>query len=366
MRASISGAHGRRRLRLPWIRAASCLIAAPLAACDYPTELPQLESRWVLPGTDTRFGVDDLLPADVELTPSGDAFLVHFDPVAFDETLGGLCPPCIALNGLTVPKPLILDSFGATIAFPAEVTSIELLSGDARIELQNGLGFDPIRPAAGVFGEITVTLTDDADGEVLATVTIDGAATAFPSGTTLNRTASLGAATIEGSVLARVFVDSPPGDPVTIDISNQVAATVVLDNVVVTSVTILVDGTVVSLDPVALDVADIDESIEDNIVDGALVLEVANPFGVGADVQVTIAGSGFAPIQKAATVGPEPESTIIIPMTAEEFQTFLGEESVTLTGTATVDQAAPPIAVLPGQELVIIANLDITLLLSDD
>lgn len=354
------------RLRRPWTRAPFCLIAAPLAACEFPTEPPALETRWIVPAEETRFGVAQLLPADVELTPAGDAFLVHFDPVAFDETLGGLCPPCIVADGLTVPKPLILDSFGATISFPPEVTSIELLGGDAEVELQNGLGFDPIRPAAGVFGDITVTITDDADGEVLGTVMIDGATTAFPSGTTLTRTMALGSASIEGSLAAAVLVDSPPGDPVTIDVSNQMAATVVLDNVVVASVTIGVDGNVVSLDPVDLDVADVDESLENRIVAGALILDVTNPFGVAAGVQILIDGPSFASIQKSAAVGPQPTSRVVIDMLPSELQAFLGEEGVTITGSAVVDLAAPPITVLPGQELVITANLDVTLYLDAD
>lgn len=351
----------RAGLRRPWSRAALCLIAAPLAGCEFPTELPGLETRWVVPVEETRFGVADLLPADVTLTPAGDAFLVDFDPVAFDETLGGLCPPCIIADGLTVPKPLILDSFGAALVFPPEVTSIDLLDGEARVEIQNGLGFDPIRPAAGVFGDLTVTVMDDADGEMLGTVTIDGAATAFPSGTTLTRTMTLGAGSIEGSLVATVLVNSPPGDPVTIDVSNQVAAIVTLANVRVASVTIEVDGELVSLDPVDLDVADVDEAVEDQIVGGSVILDVVNPFGVGAGVQIVIDGPGFPAIQKSVPVLPDAASTVVIDLTAQEFQAFLGEENVTLTGSAVVDLATPPITVLPGQELVITASLDVTL-----
>ena len=353
-----SGASAYARLRRPSI-AALCLTAASLGGCDFPTGLPELESRWVVPAEETRFGVAELLPNAVSVTTAGNSFIVDFSPVTFSRTLGALCAACV--DGVTAPKPPFLGSLAADVAFPAAVTSVSLVGGDVEVEIENQLGFDPIRPSASAFGDITVVVTDDADGDVLGTLLIDGTTTAFPTGTTLTRSMALAAASVEGTMVATVEVYSPLGDPVTIDVSNLLRATVTPTNVVVASVTIEVSGNIVSLEPVALDVSDIDQDLSDRIVAGGFILDVVNPFGVPADFQLTVDGPSVTAIQKAAQIGPEATSTIVIPLTVEELRRFLGEEDVVLTGSAVIDMAAPPITVTPGEELVLTGKFDITL-----
>jgi len=353
-------AHG-RTCRRSAILAGPLAALAALAACDVPTELPAFDTRWVVPAEETRFGVDELLPTAVQLTTTEDAFVVDFSPVNFTETLGGLCPACIPFNGLNVPKPLFFGSLASGISFPADVSSIALLSGDVGIDLQNGTSFDILQPAAGAFGEIVITVTDDADGDVLGTLTIDGTVTPFPAGTTLQRTMALAPTTVEGSIVATVEVDSPLGDPVTIDVSDLLSATATPTNIVVTAVTVAVAGLSVNLDPVDLDVGDVDADLVDRVQSGGFILDVVNPFGIGANFQLTIDGPTISPIQKAASVGTAPTSSVAILFTRGELQSFLGQDFVTLTGGAVVDPGAAPITVTPGQELVLDGKLDLTL-----
>jgi hypothetical protein len=365
MRARRSSPSARGPRRTSFGRAAGWTATLALLGCDIPTEPPLLDTRWILPAEETRFGVAELLPGQVTITPDGSAFLVDFDPVLFSESLGSLCPLCVAANGLTVPKPPFLDGFASSVDFPAEVSSISLVSGDILIEIENGLNFDPLRPAPGQFGDLSITVTDGADGDVLGTLLVDGTATAMPPGTTLLRTMVLASATVQGSIVASVLIDSPTGDPVTIDTSDLVRVTVTPTNIVVADVTIDVAGRVVSLDPVELDV-DLDDQelmddLEERLLAGGFVLDVENPFAVGASFQLTVAGPGISTIQKSANVTGAPTSRVAIAFTLAELRSFLGEGGVTLSGGAVIDPAANPITVRPGQELVLTGKLDLTL-----
>ncbi|HUP52217.1 MAG TPA: hypothetical protein VM198_07065 [Longimicrobiales bacterium] len=337
------------------------IVLTPLAGCDIPTELPILDTRWVVPAEETRFGVAELLPGSVTLTPDEGAFIVDFDPVTFAETLGALCPLCAASDGLTVQKPPFLGEFESSVDFPSEVSSISILSGDIVLEIDNGLNFDPLRPAPGVTGTLVITVTDDADGDVLGMLEIDGTTTALPAGGTLTRTIELATATVEGSIVATAEIDSPLGDPVTIDSSLPVTVTVTPTNILVASVTIVVAGRSVDFDPVSLDVEEVDQNLIDRILAGGFIVDVVNPFGVAADFQLTIDGPTIAPIQKSASVGTAGTSTIEISFTTGELRAFLGQPGVTLSGGAVVDAEASQITVLPGQELVLTGKLDLTL-----
>ena len=351
-------APGRPRPRLAGL--ATSLAAFSLTGCDVPTELPALETRWVIPSEDTRFGVAQLLPNAVSVTTTGNAFVVDFSPVTFSETLGSLCAACIALDGQTVPKPPFLGSLTSEVPLPSRVVAISVVSGDVVIDLDNELNFDPLRPAAGAFGEITVMVSDDADGDVLGTLTIDGAATPLPPGGTLTRTLTLAAATVEGSLAVTVMLDSPLGDAVTLDISDRVSATVTPTAIVVSSATIDAAATEVSFDPQTID-TDLDPDMTDRIQAGSFVLDVTNPFGVTADFDLSIDGPSIDPIVKSETIGTAPTSTIVIPFTVAEIRSFLDQESVTLTGGAVVDPSAAPFPVMPGEELVLSGKLDLIL-----
>jgi hypothetical protein len=136
-------------------------------------------------------------------------------------------------------------------------------------------------------------------------------------------------------------------------------------NIVVADVTIDVAGRVVSLDPVELDV-DLDDQelmddLEERLLAGGFVLDVENPFAVGASFQLTVAGPGISTIQKSANVTGAPTSRVAIAFTLAELRSFLGEGGVTLSVGAVIDPAANPITVRPGQELVLTGKLDLTL-----
>jgi hypothetical protein len=341
------------------------LALATLTACNIPTDVPILDSRWVVPAEETKFGVSELLPGDVTLTPDSSAFLVNFYPVSFSATLGSLCTLCVATNGLNVPKPPFTGNIVSAIDFPPEVSAVTIIDGQVDLSIHNGLNFDPLRPSASARGSIVVTLTDDADGDTLGTLTIDGNTTAMAPGATLLRTVILNPGTINGSLAATATVDSPLGDNVTINTSLGVSVTATPANVRVASVKVDVANRSVSVGPDSLDVADVDQNLTNKLQAGAFVLDVTNPFGVGAAFQLTITGTGVPTLHKSANVGPQPTSTVRVDFTVSELQSFLGHGGVTLSGTGVVDPAAGPITVTPGQELVLKANFDFTIRLGE-
>lgn len=332
---------------------------AVLAACDIPTELPRFESRWVVPAEVTRFGVDDLLPGDVSLAPDSSAFLVSFEPDTIVRTLADLCSACIAADGFTVPKPPFLAAVDVTIELPPEVFAISVTDGQVLVEIENNFGFDPIRPGAGAFGSMTLQVTDDADGDVISELVIDGTDTSFPSGTTLTRTLMADPTELNGSLVATVTIDSPLGDPVMVDASAELSIAVTPSAIEVSSASIDVAGESVTFDPVDLGVEDIDQELEDRVVAGAFILDVVNPFGVVADFDLTVDGPGFASIQRSATITAQPTSSLRIEFSGDELRSFLGEVAV-LSGGAVIDPGAGVITVLPGQELVLEASFDLT------
>ena len=148
------------------MRASVLLSLAVLSGCDVPTSVPLIDVRWVFPIEETSISVAELLPSNVAI--AGGDFVLSVDPVPLPQTLGGLCGPCAAVDGFTVPKPAFNFVYQSGGTLPADVVSAALVSGSVSLALQNGLGFDPIRPATGVTGTMTITIHDvDASGPAL-------------------------------------------------------------------------------------------------------------------------------------------------------------------------------------------------------
>jgi len=334
------------------------LACAGLAACDIPTDAPEWEQRWIVPADETTVEVEEILPAGVEVTPDNTAFTVQVEPVSFQESLGGLCQPCQILNGLTVPKPPFQGSFQERAPLPSDVVRADVRDAQVRVEAWNGLGFDPIRPAAGSTGTITLSLYDGAPGgRLLDRVVVDGATRAFPPGTLLTETLQF-SGPVEAAVLVVLEVSSPLGDPVTINLDQSLSVEATLLAMEVTSAVADLSGETFEMDETEMDTEDVDESIVDRIQSGALEFQAQNPWAVGASVNVIISGP-FAPITKNFTIPEGLVSEGRIEFTRQELQTFLGQSNVTLTGSGTVNPDAGEATLTPGQALILNTNLDL-------
>ncbi|MFQ5536088.1 MAG: hypothetical protein ACE5GJ_01430 [Gemmatimonadota bacterium] len=328
-----------------------------LGACDLPTEAPMLEQRWVVSVDDATIGVDELLPTGV--SASGNAFSVSVDPVTTSEVLGTLCSSCAALNGLTTNKPAFDGTFSTTASLPGEVSSAELSSGSIDVTIRNNFSFDPIQPGGGSTGTVTITISDQSSGMVLGQTVLDGATDALPAGASVTRVVSLTSATVGSTLMAAVEVDSPAGAMVTINTSESIQVTATPSSILVSSATVDVSGQDVTIDPVDLDVGDIDSTITDHIQNGAIILEITNPFGVGISGTLDINYPGGT-ISKSLTIPAQPTSTATLSYSGEELRSFLGQTGVVLTGNASVTGGGL-ITVTPGEVATLGSKIDLTL-----
>jgi hypothetical protein len=330
-------------------------------ACDIPTTAPIVDTRWVVPVESTRFGVGELLPGAVSITGDSSAFVIDFAPVSFSASLATLCSACTIADGLTVPKPAFSDGFGSQLDFPSRISSVTILDGALRVRITNGLNFDPLRPANGVFGSLSIQLTDGSDGEAVGELFVDGAVRSLAPGTTLDLVLPFEPVTLDGVLETSVSIVSPAGDPVGLDSNLPLSVSASVEALRISEVAIDVSGESVSLDPASFDLDDIGDELTDRVLSGALVLDVQNPFEVGAGFQVSIIGSTFAAIQRVLSIQGLAGESIRVDFTGSEIRNILSAPSVQLGGGAVVDGAAGIIRVRPGQELVLDASLDLEL-----
>ena len=227
-------------------------------------------------------------------------------PATLSQTLGGLCPACIALDGFTVPKPPFNLVYSQSTSLPTDVVSVELVSGSISLAIQNNLGFDPINQAPASPGTLTVTLYDtDVNGRQLAQVVLDGTTDALPAGLT-TIPLNLAPGTITSAIFTDVDFDSPLGNSVLIDINAGFDVTMTVGTLVVSSATINVDGVSVNIDETQLNLEDIDPDIVSNLQSGSLILDVQNPFGVSINVVIEIGGPGILTLQDTLDIGSGP------------------------------------------------------------
>lgn len=332
-----------------------CLFS--FSACDLPTATPIFETRWIFPIEENSISVDEMLPAAV--TTSGEEFEVAVDPFTFPESLGNLCLACLPFDGLVVPKPLLQFSFSDVSSYATDVESFELLTGSVTVRITNGLGFDPIRPGVGVTGSVTVTVYDEMiGGRELDRIVLNGAVDSLSNGTALDLPIDLTAGPVTSTVVAVVDMHSPLGDPVLINTTSQLDVDVTFGVIAVSSATVNVAGRQVALDEVAMDVEKIDSYIVDNILSGALILNLSNPFGVGLTATIDIKSPAIPTISKSLTITSNPTSQVRLEYTRAELRSFLGQMDVTIGGSGTVSTDAGSITVSPGQIVTMKGSLD--------
>lgn len=332
-------------------------LAALLAACDFPTAMPKWDTQWQLPGKSTTLSVGELLPPGVALSSDKSAFVVTVQPVSLSRSLAELCGVPCSVNLPSVPKPAFTTTISDSLRFPPEVSAATLAGGSVTVAINNGLSFDPLRPSAtGPRGTLTVALTSGST--TVARLTISGDTMALPANTSLSRAVSLGPGPVAHSINVAVTLVSPAGDPVRLDPTQRFSVAATPQALRLSDATISVTQKTVSLDPVAIDFSDVDQSIVDRVKEpSSLTVTTNNPFAVTGAMTLRFLNAGM-PITKQLPLQAG-TTTQHIPFTSQELQSILGR-MVTLaaTGTAT---AASPVRIAPAQSVQVTTELQLTL-----
>ncbi len=347
-----------------------CRLAAALAttfhaACSVPTDIPVIDSRWVFEAKSTTIGVEGFLPSGVSV--SGDAFAVEIDPLTSSSTLGALCPECAVAEGRRVPKPAFTGRFTGTATLPSDVSSAELASGRMILSLFHDFGFDPLRPPGGSPGNLTVAMRETG-GRTVGQLRLDGASDSLPSGRAVEHEITLAEGTVGAELSMEIVMNSPIGDTadarhfVEFAAADQVRATAAPQDIRMSSARVDARGREATIEAADIGVEGIDDAIVERIQSGAIVLDIANPFGVGLDAEMRITRDGEIVVAKDFVVTPSARSSASVALTAEEFRTFLGRAGVALGGVGVVSSSPPGgIVVAPDMEVAISSKVDLTL-----
>jgi hypothetical protein len=329
-------------------------------ACDVPTEMPWWETRWLLPGEDTRVDTNAFLPSGVTVSDDRSVFLVDLEGFLEARTLGELCPLCVPLDGQTAPKPPFESDITVLAPIPAEMEEALLEDGTLRLEVDNGLNFDPIRPGPDP-GSLEVLVWDGSNGgRLLADTLISGAVDSIPPGTRKVVELALGPGLLLDGLFMELLLDSPLGDQVEIRIQDRLDGHFVPEPLRVTSARIQVAGREVTLDTTELDLEDLDQGMVDRVLEGAVDIAVENPFDVALDLTLRISGPDTPDLVREIIIVPG-TSTLRLDFSGAELRSFLGRPGVILEGGGTVRLDAPPVEVTPEDEVTLRVTLDLIL-----
>lgn len=347
-------ASARKRL----LRSVSVLATvAALGACEFPTEPPIFDSRFVIPAEETSLSVAELLPSSIGI--SGNAFTLTLTPVTINRTLGQMCAACVPFNGQTVPYPGFSAVVPATITIPSDVASAALTGGAIQVSITNTFGFDPIEPPGGstTAGSMTINITNN--GRTLGSTVINDA---FPNGTTRSFSVPLAAGPLQGTIDIGLDIISPPGGAapanfVTVNTNGGIALTATPQNIAISSANVAITNKTVDVDAVTLDLEDIDDDIAQNVQSGAIILEMDNDFEIAGTLQLRIQGNGVN-IVKNVTIAPG-VTTRRVEFSGAELRSILGK-TVTLSISGPVSASTGGfVTITPTDGLNIETKLDL-------
>lgn len=344
-----------------------------LGACEIPTKLPTWDQKWLIPGDSTRVAVSELLPTTGELTVSTSGGQPVFalslaTPAAISRTLGQVCSPCAVANGTTVPKPAFTITDSTGVAMPTDLVAATIVSGSFTYTITNNFSFDPIRPsAAGApYGYFVIRVMNGTT--LVALDSVDGSTTAIgKNGATLQRTVpmNLGGGSLRitsGSpVEIHVSLNSPQGDPTTIDTNQSFSVAIQPNAIALSQAQVNVSNQSISAAQTTIDLSSVsDQAIINRVQGGTVHLKIASPFGVQGTLTATFSATGSAPIIKTVQLTTAAQQSPDITLTAAEMRSLLGHIA-TLSVSGTVSSPSGSVTLTPTQALDVTSTFEIIL-----
>jgi hypothetical protein len=356
-----------------WSARISIVLLAAVTACDLPTRLPTWDQTWLIPGDSTTVSVSELLPTSGEITMStfgGQPVfaLAVAAPATFSRSLGQICAACAAANGTTVTKPafVLRDSVG--ISLPTDLVAASIVNGGFSYTITNGFSFDPVRPnAAGApYGYFVIKVMN---GSTLVAIdSVDGAALAFgKSGATLQRSLAVNvgagslAITSTSPVEVYLTLNSPQGDPVTINSNQSISIAIQPAPIALSQAQIRIANQSIDAAQTTVDLSSVsDQALINRVQGGTLHLVIASPFGVQGSLTATFTAAGSAAITKTVSLTTAAQQAPDISLTAAELRTLLGHRA-TLSVSGSVNSPTGTITLTPAQVLKVNSTFEIIL-----
>jgi hypothetical protein len=330
---------------------------ALFAGCDVPTALPTYETTWSIPAKTTTISVNSLLPSNqVAATADNSAFQVTMSPssTTIVRSLQQDCSLCVISNGLSVPKPPFSGGGSATLGFPSNVANATLVHDTLTVTISNGYNFDPLRPGAGSYGYLILTVRNGTT--IVGRDSANGVTTALPpSGTLVRKVPLSGTVSAAGGLQISTQIESPTGDPVLIDASRSIRVTGATGPVFVSSALVNLLNQNVSAAPSTIGLGGVDSSITKRVIGATLEMTVNNPFDVSGTLAITLTGASLITKSIVLTGGTTRPS---MTFTQNEIQDLLGH-NVAMTVAGTVSGSG--VAVQPGQTVSVASRLVLTL-----
>lgn len=353
-----------RRITAGVARASSAAVLLSAAACGLPTSVPDspiIDTRWIVPSQSVRFGVDNLLPSTVTIiVPDSSGFNINAAAASITRTLSQDCSACVALNGLTAPKPAFVAIANAITSLPSEITGGTFSGGSLQVVVTNNYGFDPLRPnptAGSPNGYAIITISSG--NSVIGRDSVNGATLALPSGTTLTRTIPVsGPFTGTVPLSIAMSLSSPSGEPRFIDASKTLTVTSTPSGLKVANVSISITNKSI-LSTATTDLSGFDSKLTDRVKSGALIVSLANPFTVAGPLTVRLTPEGGTSILKTVPLIESNSTPAPIPFTSAELRSLLGKK-VTIAYSGIVNSTTP-VNVSPKQVIVVTTKLDLAI-----
>jgi hypothetical protein len=335
-------------------RTASRLSVLLVAACDFPTDLPIIDSRWVIPIPSDSVTVEDILAGDV--TIDGEYFAIAADRAEDEETLADLCPLCP--NGI-FPKPAFLVDLTTRTTLPDELVQATLADGGVvEFTLLHDLALDPLRPTPSARGDITMALYSG--GTLIANSVIDGDTTALPPDVEFRFSVPIPAGSVvSNDIEIVVTIVSPAGGISRLDRSQRILVSVQPQNIRASSAVIRIDNQVMEPSLTEFDVGEVDESVRSRVQDATLELVLDNPFPIAGEFRARFLANGDPLIPERTVPVTGGNETIAMPLSQDEIDAILdaGLVQVEFSGTFTGSAPNQEVTVTPDQVLRIAPRL---------
>jgi hypothetical protein len=367
--------HNRVVAQAPRVRARlSIVLLAVVSACEVPTRLPIWDQTWVIPGDSTRVSVSELLPKTGELTVSTSGgqpvFALNLTtPAAVSRTLGQVCAPCAAANGTTVPKPAFSISDSTPVTLPTDLVAATIVSGGFAYTITNNFSFDPIRPsAAGApYGYFVIRVMNGTT--LVALDSVDGSTVAIgKNGSTIQRPLPLningGSLAITSAKPVQIYLtlNSPQGDPVTINTNQSFSVSILPLPIALSQAQVQVSNQTITAAQTSVDLSSVsDQSLINRVQGGTLHLNIASPFGVQGTLTASFAIPGTATnIVKSVPLTTAATQTVDVSLTAAELRSLLGHNA-TLSVSGSVSSPTGSVTLTPTQVLQVTSTIQIIL-----